>query len=317
MQTFPETTSTFSLVSASGRSVDSSQSAYELLPSTDVSANENNYFYSPRMIASQINETTLLGNNKSATFRVQMATTNDSVSPLIDTQRVSLILVNNKINDPVEATTNVASLDYNAILTAATDITFSSTSMLASNASSRAAFKTVMVGKYLTISGSTSGEWTGLVSSIAADGSSITFTTNPSGIVGNVTIIQREMFVDEIAPVGSTTYSKYVTKKVNLANASNFLKIRFAGNIPSEANVELYYRVGNAGGTPLDTKNYTLLNPEQPIVKVQNGSNVFSDVSYSTGDIESFSIVQVKLVLKSRNSSAVPRIKDLRIIACA
>lgn len=317
MQTFPETTSTFSLVSASGRSVDSSQSAYELLPSTDVSANENNYFYSPRMIASQINETTLLGNNKSATFRVQMTTTNDSVSPLIDTQRVSLILVNNKINDPVEATTNVASLDYNAILTDATDITFSSASMLASNASSRAAFKTVIVGKYLTISGSTSGEWTGLVSSVAADGSSITFTTNPSGIVGNVTIIQREMFVDEITPVGSTTYSKYVTKKVNLANASNFLKIRFAGNIPSEANVELYYRVGNAGGTPLDTKNYTLLNPEQPIVKVQNGSNVFSDVSYSTGDIESFSIVQVKLVLKSRNSSAVPRIKDLRIIACA
>lgn len=317
MQTFPETTSTFSLVSASGRSVDSSQSAYELLPSTDVSANENNYFYSPRMIASQINETTLLGNNKSATFRVQMATTNDSVSPLIDTQRVSLILVNNKINDPVEATTNVASLDYNAILTAATDITFSSMSMLASNTSSRAAFKTVIVGKYLTISGSTSGEWTGLVSSVADDGSSITFTTNPSGIVGNVTIIQREMFVDEITPVGSTTYSKYVTKKVNLTNASNFLKIRFAGNIPSEANVELYYRVGNAGGTPLDTKNYTLLNPEQPIVKVQNGSNVFSDVSYSTGDIESFSIVQVKLVLKSRNSSAVPRIKDLRIIACA
>lgn len=317
MQTFPETTSTFSLVSASGRSVDSSQSAYELLPSTDVSANENNYFYSPRMIASQINETTLLGNNKSATFRVQMATTNDSISPLIDTQRVSLILVNNKINDPAEATTNVASLDYNAILTAATDITFSSASMLASNASSKAAFKTVIVGKYLTISGSTSGEWTGLVSSVAADGSSITFTTNPSGIVGNVTIIQREMFVDEIAPVGSTTYSKYVTKKVNLANASNFLKIRFAGNIPSEANIELYYRVGNAGGTPLDTKNYTLLNPEQPIVKVQNGSNVFSDVSYSTGDIESFSVVQVKLVLKSRNSSAVPRIKDLRIIACA
>ena len=136
-------------------------------------------------------------------------------------------------------------------------------------------------------------------------------------IVGNVTVVQREVFVDEIAPVGSSTYSKYVTKKVNLANASNFLKIRFAGNIPSEANVELYYRVGNAGGTPLDTKNYTLLNPEQPIVKVQNGSNVFSDVSYSTGDIESFSVVQVKLVLKSRNSSAVPRIKDLRIIACA
>lgn len=317
MQTFPETTSRFSLISASGRSVDSSQSAYELLTATDVSANENNYFYSPRMVASQVNETNLLGNNKSATFRVQMSTTNDSVTPLIDTQRVSLILVNNKINDPAETTTNVALLDYNPILTAATDITFSSTSMFAANASSRAAFKTVMIGKYLTITGSTSGEWTGLVSGIASDGSSITFTTSPGSIVGNVTVVQREVFVDEIAPVGSSTYSKYVTKKVNLANASNFLKIRFAGNIPSEANVELYYRVGNAGGTPLDTKNYTLLNPEQPIVKVQNGSTVFSDVSYSTGDIESFSVVQVKLVLKSRNSSAVPRIKDLRIIACA
>ena len=157
----------FSLISASGRSVDSSQSAYELLTATDVSANENNYFYSPRMVASQVNETNLLGNNKSATFRVQMSTTNDSVTPLIDTQRVSLLLVNNKINDPAETTTNVALLDYHPILTAATDITFSSTSMFAANASSRDAFKTVMIGKYLTITGSTSGEWTGLVSGIS------------------------------------------------------------------------------------------------------------------------------------------------------
>lgn len=318
LQTFPETTTRFSLVTTTGRSVDSSQGAYQLLPAVDVSANENNYFDTPRMVAAQVNETNLLGNNKSATFRIQMVSTNDSVSPIVDTHRVSAILVNNKVNDPAETNINVPGLDYNAILTAATDITFSTNTMLAANASSRAAFKTVMIGKYLTITGSTSGEWTGLVSNIAADGSSITFTTNPSAIVGNVTIVQRELFVDEIAPVGSSTYSKYVTKKINLANVSNFLKIRLAGCIPSEADVQVYYRVATSGGsTQLDSRNYILLNPEQPIVKVQNGSNVFSDVSYSTGDIESFGIVQVKIVLKSRNSSAVPRIKDLRIIACA
>jgi hypothetical protein len=32
---------------------------------------------------------------------------------------------------------------------------------------------------------------------------------------------------------------------------------------------------------------------------------------------QAFDAVQVKLVLKSQNTSEVPRIKDLRIIACA
>jgi hypothetical protein len=91
-----------------------------------------------------------------------------------------------------------------------------------------------------------------------------------------------------------------------------------AASIPADAAVEVYYKVGAVGAnTVFEDLPYTRLNADAPVVYVQNGSNQFIDMSFSSGNIAAFESVQVKLVLKSTNSSAVPRIKDLRVIACA
>jgi hypothetical protein len=176
----------------------------------------------------------------------------------------------------------------------------------------------------VTISGSTSAlnDGTFLVTGVTDDGTTTTvsldtsLTTQSSGTA--ITLKLREIFVAEIAPVGSTSYSKYVTKKVNLANASNFVRIRLAASIPPEAALEVYYKVGRVGSTAeFNTINWTLLNPDAPIIYVQQGSERFIDMNFSSGNINAFEAVQVKLVMKSTNSSAIPRVKDLRIIACA
>ncbi len=126
------------------------------------------------------------------------------------------------------------------------------------------------------------------------------------------------MFVAEIAPVGSTTYSKYLTKKVNLANASTFARIRFAASIPADAAIEVYYKVGAVGSNAeFSTLNWTALSSDAPIVYAQQGSDRFTDMTFSTGNITAFESIQIKLVMKSTNTSAVPKIKDLRVIACA
>ena len=330
LQTFSETTTAFGIKGISGKSVDSStQTAYGVdTDFIDVLANENNYFYAPKMVASEVNENNSLGGNKSLTFNVMMSSSNNALSPILDTQRTSMVAISNKINFPTEGNVNVGGLDENTLLSANTTIAFADANpdtITTTNSTARQVLQTVTVGKYLNISGSTSAlnDGTFLVSKVADDGTTTTvtfsnasFTTQSSGTA--ITIKQREIFVDEISPLGSSTFSKYVTKKVNLANPSNFLRVRMATNIPADAGLDVYYRVNTVGSTTnFDNVNYTQMASDAPITYVQVGSDQFIDMAFSADGLASFDAVQVKLVLKSTNSSAVPRVKDLRVIACA
>lgn len=330
VQTFSETVAAFGIKTTSGKSVDStSQVAYaQDSDFQEVLANETNTFYVPRMIASEVNENNSLGGNKSVTFNVTMESENDALSPILDTARTSLVVVSNKVNSPSETNTNVGGLDENTLLSAVTNIAFADSnpdSITTTNATSRQILQTVAVGKYLVISGASNAANNGtfLVSSVSDNGTTTTvalanatFATEAAGSA--VTVKQREIFVDEIAPASSTTYSKYVTKRVNLANPSNYLRVRFAASIPAEAAVEVWYRANTVGSNAVfDTTNYTQLSSDAPVVYVQNGSNQFIDMNFSSPELANFDAVQVKLVLKSTNSAAVPRVKDLRIIACA
>lgn len=56
---------------------------------------------------------------------------------------------------------------------------------------------------------------------------------------------------------------------------------------------------------------------ESAIPTSSNQEDQFYDASYSLDDLVAFDAVQIKIVMKSSNSSQVPRIKDLRVIACA
>ena len=318
IQTFSETQVDFGIKTTTGKSVDSTtQTAYVQDASfSGILANETNYFTAPRMIASEVNETNSLSGNKSVTMNVTFSSTNNALSPILDTHRTSMIVINNKINEPSETNMNVAGLDYNVILNGLSGVTVAGNQITTSTRNAQ--FKTATVGKYLTIAGASSGSSTRLITAVASDGSSITFSAAPDAITGNATLTQRERFVDEIAPIESSSYSKYVTKTVNLANPSNYLRVRFAVNLPAEASVEVYYKTAVVGSTAsFDSVPYTLMTVDTPIVNFSNGTDRFVDASFSEADMEAFDAVKLKLVMKSDNSSEVPRIKDLRVIACA
>ena len=318
IQTFSETQVDFGIKTTTGKSVDSTtQTAYVQDSSfSGILANETNYFSAPRMIASEVNETNSLGGNKSVTMNVTFSSTNNALSPILDTHRTSMIVINNKINEPSETNMNVTGLDDNVILSNLSDVTVAGNQITTSTRNAQ--FKTATVGKYLTIAGASSGSSTRLITAVATDGSSITFSAAPTAITGNATLTQRERFVDEIAPIESSTFSKYVTKTVRLANPSNFLRVRFAVNLPAEASVEVYYKTAVVGSTAsFDSVPYTLMTVDAPIPNFSNGTERFVDASFSENDMDGFDAVKLKIVMKSDNSSEVPRIKDLRVIACA
>ena len=69
-----------------------------------ISISRSNYFSTPRIIASKVNEdaklTTLPG-NKSMTMRLNFGTTDSRVSPVIDTQRMSMIYTSNRVDNVI------------------------------------------------------------------------------------------------------------------------------------------------------------------------------------------------------------------------
>jgi len=88
----------------SGTSISGNEVSFEDMGFEQISLNETNYFTSPRIICSQINETNRLTNlpgNKSFTMEFNMNTETDRLSPVIDLQRLNIITTSNRIDNIV------------------------------------------------------------------------------------------------------------------------------------------------------------------------------------------------------------------------
>lgn len=90
----------------SGQSAGGSEISFADQGFQEISLNENNYFTSPRLICSRLNETeNVVGEDiegdKSLNLSINLTTTDTRLSPVIDLDRVSLILTSNRINNPV------------------------------------------------------------------------------------------------------------------------------------------------------------------------------------------------------------------------
>jgi hypothetical protein len=89
----------------SGTSVNGIEFSFENKGFEDINLSTNNYFSSPRLVCSKVNENRKLGNlsaNKSLELNISMSTTNSFISPIVDLDRVSLILISNRINSPIK-----------------------------------------------------------------------------------------------------------------------------------------------------------------------------------------------------------------------
>jgi hypothetical protein len=72
---------------------------------TAIDLNSNNYFSQPRLIASKINEDNILTNlpgKKSFTMSLNLSTSNQNLSPVIDLDRVGVIFSTNRVNSSIE-----------------------------------------------------------------------------------------------------------------------------------------------------------------------------------------------------------------------
>jgi hypothetical protein len=71
----------------------------------DIDLNTNNYFDSPRMVASKVNESDKLSSlpgNKSFTVNLSLSSTDQRLSPVVDLDRLGMIFVSNRVNQPID-----------------------------------------------------------------------------------------------------------------------------------------------------------------------------------------------------------------------
>jgi hypothetical protein len=69
-----------------------------------VTIRQNNYLSSPRIICSKVNEDNLLSDlpeNKSLTLKLNLGTTTPYLSPVLDSQRISVQLISNRVNNVI------------------------------------------------------------------------------------------------------------------------------------------------------------------------------------------------------------------------
>ena len=122
-------------------------------------------------------------------------------------------------------------------------------------------------------------------------------------------------FVAETQSLGGSTLSKYITRKIELNEPADTLRIIVLANNPPQAGIGLYYKVQ----TTLD-QNFDALpwvGPVTPVspIKISDNPNSFSEVEYNVDPTGSFTAFAVKISLTSTNSSKVPSLRNFRAIA--
>jgi hypothetical protein len=86
----------------SGTSMSGTEASFVDKGYEPVSLNKLNYFDSPRVVASKVNEYNLLGNSKSFALELTLSSNKSDVSPIIDLTNSNIIAISNLVDDKVD-----------------------------------------------------------------------------------------------------------------------------------------------------------------------------------------------------------------------
>jgi hypothetical protein len=126
-------------------------------------------------------------------------------------------------------------------------------------------------------------------------------------------------YVAETDPANGSHLSKHITVPINLEQPAVGLKVLIGANRPNLANFDLYYRTIPAGAdTNIEDISYSLA-AQDTIVQTDENPDIFREYEYTIGGLGGtltpFTTFQLKIVMRSSNSSKIPTFRDLRAIA--
>lgn len=277
-------------------------------------------FDTTKVIPSSTNITNNLSGAQPFRFRITLNTDNENISPILDLEQNSIVLIKNRINNPSYSSENT-SLD---ITTLATNNNISFTKLTTNTGlisfvtvANRANVSGVVVGTTVTVTGSSNNNSTYRVLDVIDSGANIkvfgTVVTEAANASGNVTVTNGIKFVAEEAASGGSALAKYITKKIDFTSPSTSINLRMDTAKPNNANIKVYYKTKLVGeSADLASKEYTEITG---ITIPDSLSGEFIEVEKQLDNLPQYESLVIKIVLLSSNSAAVPKVKNLRVIA--
>ena len=129
---------------------------------------------------------------------------------------------------------------------------------------------------------------------------------------GNFNISIMDKYVDDTAPYGATNNANYITRTLSLTEPAEVIKVMFEANIPNSTEIKVYYRTWTGNGVDLKKLKW---NDTGYVSIAKDVGDQFVEREITKSNIPSFNNVQIKIVMKSTRPVAVPKIKNLRLLA--
>jgi hypothetical protein len=129
---------------------------------------------------------------------------------------------------------------------------------------------------------------------------------------GNFNISILDKYVDDTAPYGASNNANYITRTLSLAEPAEVIKVMFDANIPNSTEIKVYYRTWTGNDVDLRKLRW---NDTGYVSDAKDVSSDFVEREITKSGIPSFNNLQIKIVMKSTRPVAVPKIKNLRVLA--
>lgn len=126
-------------------------------------------------------------------------------------------------------------------------------------------------------------------------------------------------YVSSTEPEGDNNAFVYVTRKVSLKTPATSIKVYADQFRPVNTNIKLMYKIiRNDEDTPLDDLGFEYFNSDGSAdITIETDSRNFKEYEYSADELPEFGAFIIKIVGTGINTSSVPMISALRVMALA
>lgn len=261
--------------------------------------------YGPRVVTSS---------NDSFTLEATLTTINPDIAPSFDLSKVRMVVSENIIDNNDIANTDISIIDpgqdHNA--------------------------NTISV----TISGGGGSGATAVANVTAGKAVDAIYIVNAgSGYTGSPTVTIRDsqatklaevVIIGEDQPKGGVAKTKYITRKITLADGfdGGDLRVLFSARKPRNCEIDVYYKVlSQDDADSLENKRWTQMTLVGGMNNYSDTQTDYKNYIYAPGKdgipdnyinydgFTNFKHFAIKVVLRSTNSNKVPKLKNFRAIA--
>jgi len=258
--------------------------------------------------------------NSTFTVKATMTTANPDISPFIDITRYGVLAVENIINNLPLSNSQITITNGGTAYSTNANAVVSITGGGGSGATAAAVVTgNVITSIYLTNAGSgyeTSPTIT-LTDANTTPGTGCTITYN-----------------GEDKKSGGNSNVRYITRRVTLADGfdSGDLRVYLTAYKPSGSNIRIYYKLLSTSDIDaFENKSYQLMTEIGNTNFVSNNFNDYRELSFAPGSggvannsvsytsgstsYSKFKTFSIKIVMTGTNTTDVPKVRDLRVIA--